>query len=405
MTAERPDMIHVLFIDDEETREKMAQIRELTDSGVLGRLRHPEEVDDMDLTWADVVVVDYFLEHWQERDGASSPARRPLDGIAAIASMRSSLLPKLHDRGKGSPVRPVAFALLSGHLPEASFNLPTAVIRHVFSRENGIEWAFQRDEIGTAAFGNQLASLGDAVRLLSAGSPWRSEEAAVELDRLLGLTSVESEGADARNWIDRARDEVLSCHPPIHELSARTHGLVMLRWLLHRVLPYPTFLLDENQLCARLRVDNLATPGTTRPNPLEDALREVEYVGALHQFHGRRWWRAGVEDWLYRRTDGNSGSSEAVARVAIDLGARRETAWQRPVVVIDESLAARPRFAEADEVVRVLPDDWPVYADAAYAAIEDVLASDLLASLVAPEDRDIVEDKRASAIDDEPGSL
>lgn len=388
----QPREIRTLFVDDDDSSNKRAQISELASFGINGRLLHPEEIEDEDLNWAHIVVVDYFLTHWEERNAIHSPARRPFDGIAAIASMRSSLLPDLDERGRGAPLRPVAFALLSSHLSEASFDLPASVVGHVFARENGIEWAFGRSEIGTRLFGTQLADLGAAVQHLTDGLPWNADAAPNELDRLLGL--VEGRGGEPpARWIDQARDEVLACHPPIHELGARTHGQVMLRWLLHRVLPYPTFLINEQQLCARLRVDALAAGGAPHPSHLETALKQVEYTGALRHFGGRRWWRAGVEDWLYRETKGNSGATDTVSSLATSLGAQRSTEWRHPVVVIDETLAARAKFEEVDQVVRVLPDDWPVYADSAYAAISDVLSSDFLRSLVAPDDRDIVEEE------------
>src|SRR5204863_143836 len=55
-------------------------------------------------------------------------------------------------------------------------------------------------------------------------------------------------------WGSRAAADVETCHPPIHEWAASTHGMALLRWLLHQVLPYPSFLWEDRYLAARLCV-------------------------------------------------------------------------------------------------------------------------------------------------------
>ena len=128
-----------------------------------------------------------FLTHWPERD-VDSVARSPQNGLAAIASMRSTLLPPLAERGEGAAPPPaVAFALWSGNLQEASFNLPSEVLPHVFSRENNLEWAFRRDQLLDGTAGEQVALLAHAVRQLP--SRWPAEQAGAEtqLFAMLGL--------------------------------------------------------------------------------------------------------------------------------------------------------------------------------------------------------------------------
>lgn len=378
---------HVLFVDDDELANQQQLQAALAQHDVEVRLRPPEEVYRTDLLWADLVVVDYFLTDWPERD-LDSVARSPQDGLAAIGSMRSTLLPPLAERGPGSaPPQAVAFALWSANLPEASFNLPSEVLPHVFSRENNLEWAFRRDQLRAGPAGRQVALLAHAVRELPAR--WPAEQAAAEsqLFTMLRLPDQDTaELASAGFWRSDARQEVLDCRPPLHELSARSHGLALVRWLLHRIFPYPCFLLDDLQLRARLRVDALEG-GEAVDVPLMEVLAPYCYTGIMAGFDGRRWWRAGIEDWLFNATNGQSGNPRLVAEVALRHGARTDRTWLRPVVVISGDLARSEEFAEVEDTVRVRPDDWPVFADTAYARRTEVVDDPDLRALVDPVDR------------------
>ncbi|MEV8375207.1 hypothetical protein AB0P21_20910 [Kribbella sp. NPDC056861] len=374
----------VLFVDDGDLTETSVTEEALGVSSLQTRIRHPEEVNATDLGWADLVVVDYFLEDWQERDAAASAARAPMNGLAVAATLRSSLLPSLRARReyKELPVRPVAFALWSGNLAEASFGLPEVVLPHVFSRENNLEWAFRRQDL-LSGEGDNLLALARAVATLPEVWSSREGESAGQLWRLLGLRS------DGNDWSHQAETDVLDCRPPLHELGERSRGLVLLRWLLHRIFPYPCFLMDERQLCVRLRVESLPEDGSDGDG-LRPALVPYEYTGTLAGFGGKRWWRAGVEEWLFQQTEGAAGDSRAVAELAKDLGAKTEREWLRPVIVITEDLARADGLVEVEQSVRVRPDDWPPYADDAFARIEDVTRHSTLMALVNPADRYLI---------------
>lgn len=374
------DLPRVLFVDD-GTSTTVGGLREvLGPERVALSLIHPEEVGDHDLLRSDLVVVDYFLDDWAERDAVSAAPRAPRDGLAVAAALRSRLLPPRDQRASGvADVHPVAFALWSAHLEAATFQLPSAVRAHVFARENNLEWAFVRERITSGEAAVQLEELARAVKTLPERWPGRSAgQAAVDL--LASRLAVPE-----RDWAELAVEQVLECRPPVFELSERTHGLVLLRWLLHRILPYPTFLLDEHYLCARLRLDALPE------NPAVELLQELaaaQYTGLLNNFDGRRWWRAGVEHWLWEVTDGRSGNPEAVRIAATRRGgvARRE--WHQPVVVTGPDLERRSDLLEIGDTVRLRPDDWPPFADEAYAEITQAKAEPSLAAIVDVADRD-----------------
>lgn len=380
---------HVLFVDDSELADPL-RLRNLFEPvGIVSRLRHPEATIRSDLEWADLVVVDYFLSSWSERDETDSVARSPFDGLAVAATMRSALLPGLNDRHPGTvPDRTVAFALWSSNLKEASFELPTVVLPHVFARDNNLEWAFRRGDIESGEGVNQIALLARAVTELP--HSWPANRSGAE-QQLFSMLSIEE--ASEGYWIMDAQTDVLACRPPMHELSARSHGLAVVRWILHRILPYPCFLIDELQLRARLRVDSL-TGGYAEAGELLDLLEPYLYRGVLSGFAGPRWWRAGVEDWLFNETQGESGSPKAVVEAAFRGGAVARTRWLRPVVVIDGDLARSNVFAEVEDTVRVRPDDWPVYADDAYALRSAARDDPALAALVDPADRDLLDPPR-----------
>jgi hypothetical protein len=383
---------HVLFVDDSDQVDPAQLQTTLRPHGVEVRLRHPEETLRSDLDWADLVVVDYFLTSWPERDDTASVARAPYNGLAAAAAMRSALLPALTERGPGSVLpRSVAFALWSSNLTEATFDLPEVVLPHVFSRENNLEWAFRRDDLLYEQGGRQIALLAQSVTQLPDRWPPRTSEAERQLMTMLSLVSAESDAASEQDlWHEDARREVLDCRPPLHELSERSHGLALLRWLLHRILPYPCFLLDDRQLCARLRVEAIEG-GESTDLPLLEALEPYRYAGTLAGFDGRRWWRAGVEDWIFNATNGQSGNPRAVAALALRHGAATARPWLRPVLVINGDLVRSPDFAEVEQTVRVRPDDWPVYADDAYALRAEASEDQGLRALVEPPDRPLLD--------------
>jgi len=376
----------LLFVDDTSVTSEHTLRELLTPEGVDVRLRHPENLTMRDLQRAHLVVVDYFLSDWSERD-ESAPARAPRDGLAVAGNLRSLLLPKLGGREMGpDEVPPVAFALWSAHLQEATFELPEALREHVFARENNLEWAFSRESITSGTAVPQLADLARAVHLLP--EQWPSRENGLDaIDALLSLLDLAT--TSLVPWQERGRDQMLSCHPPVFELSERSHGLVILRWLLHRILPYPTFLIDRQYLQARLRVDALPDDADA---PLWTELGRARYTGILRRFGGDRWWRAGVESWLWRATDGQSGDSQAVAALAASLGATAERPWRQPVIVMGPDYRRGTSPVELEETVRLRPDDWPPYADTAFAERSAAQEAPRLGALVDTSDRHVLDD-------------
>jgi hypothetical protein len=140
-----------------------------------------------------------------------------------------------------------------------------------------------------------------------------------------------------------------------------------LRWALHRIFPYPTFLLDEAHLAARLRVSLKSLRAVADSREFSELFGAARYTGQLASFLGPRWWRAGVENAIY----------EATAEAPGDLGALREVLAKIPSIeivyatrlfpVLGEQFKTINELALEDAVVEVRPDDWPPFADEAWA--------------------------------------
>ena len=372
---------HVLFIDDEDGTSKSLLRDLLAPHGLDFRILHPEEVQQADIDRAKVVVIDYFLSEWEERDALPSLARAPRNGLAVAATLRSTQLPELSDRRPGQyPRRPIAFALWSGHLSQASFHLPDVVLPHAFSRENNLEWAFRRTELVTAQGAQKLADLCLAV---DAAELWTSHVDGIDQLRSFLALTAEFSGT----WYEEAVEAVLACRPPLRELATSTHGMALVRWMLHRIVPYPTFLMSEQEVVVRLSI-----AGNIRDfSKLEEALTPLRYRGNLSNFSGPRWWRVGVEEWLYETTSGLSSNASAIRAAMASLGAEIKHLAARPVLTLGADMSYESEPSDVDDVVRIQPEDWPPYAEPAYARIDLALMDEDVRKMVDPVDKDILE--------------
>jgi hypothetical protein len=154
-------------------------------------------------------------------------------------------------------------------------------------------------------------------------------------------------------------------------------------------MPYPCFLLDAHYLAAKLRVtyDSFAS-AMTQGTGLRDVLEGLRYKGILSGFLGDRWWRSAVESFVWDLTDGNPFDPALVrSQLATKSGVELEPCGPvQPVVCIDQDYRKLPTFFDIDGVVRVLLDDWPPYADKAWAPLEVAREHATLRALVASED-------------------
>ncbi|HWO25838.1 MAG TPA: hypothetical protein VNO30_44190 [Kofleriaceae bacterium] len=362
----------VLVIDDEPG---LVNLR--PEVGFTLRALHPSELTADLLAEADLVLIDHALKNWTFE--VEPPyACLPDDGVALAGIVRAHLR-SMHDAS------PAAVALYSGALKDLT--LEAEPQEHLVAMAFGLEWAFaktQRPEFPELSI--QVKVLVDAVSALP--RKWDDDDPdklANQVKQLLGIDGVPFAGG--------AFAEVERCRPPMHHLSEWTSGLAMLRWLLHRVLPYPCFLLNHSQLALRLRVDEgwlseHLKPGTS----LFKALDQARYSGALAGFIGERWWWTGC-GFLIREAVGAPLSSlnqiHDWLRATSGVDTKRLEVEQ-PVLTFDAD-GYFTGVRGLKECVRIQPDNWPSYAEEPWCVREQARADPALKRLVVTADLDLVE--------------
>lgn len=373
----------ILIVDDEEG--ELGPIRQRFEKAGVGvRVSSPEEVTWQQVIDANVVLVDFQLQDWireTERLVAQNEpiGRLPADGLALASVLRR------HVQDRENP--PTAFVILTGQISSLADPVPGEYRNHALARINNLEWVFEKNA-PTADLVRQVMSLSQAIKHLPRGWPDQEGHSQSLLLKLLRAGTTDDEDA-------AVVEDVLRCLPPLHEISEWSHGITVLRWLLHRILPYPSFLLNSQYLAARLGLDDAALKAelANTNSGLRAALAEggCEYKGVLHDFDGLRWWRAKVELFLWQNIGGRSSNLDAVREFVNSLVegdlAPSNPAYH-PVVCIDKEYRAVQGFSSIDNAARLQPDDWPPYAGAAWGSLEQVRESDKLRSMVVDADRE-----------------
>ena len=366
----------ILIVDDGDTNQ-----HELGLSGLaLTRPRHPRDVIAADLEWADLVLMDFILKDWSERDELEQVALQPRNGLALAAVLREHA-----DATSSGGYSYTAFAIHSAHIGDISKRLHTTNrTPNVVARLNNLEWAF--DKADTSRFVNS-AALAAAVRQIS--DVWHTVETGGIEAAMAGPLQLNANEA----WSERAANDVVLCQIPLSDFSAGTSGLLFLRWILHGITPYPTFLLGVHWVAARLRI----SPESLRrvlsgSSKLACDLDACRYTGVLATFHGSRWWRAAVDQYVWDLRAAGAREPEAFHS---QLEERAGTSLSRveevsPVVCVDRELKPCDGLHDLEEVVRIVPDLWPAYADPAYAQVDVVREAADLRSIVHPLDRERV---------------
>lgn len=363
----------VLHVDDKPDDLRLWEEQVDEAKAIELAVHHPEAVTEEELCRASLVLVDLKLEDWRAREDAGSLALQPVNGLALLAILQEKAL-------ELAPEKPRAFALYTAVIQDVARGLPHQP--HILSRAHNLEWIFEKN----GGHGNRLADRARKVAALAAAvhvlpTPWPAdspEEAAIALSEWLGLPS------DVP-WHDAAWRGIRLCHPPLHEFAQHTHGIGILQWTLHRILPYPTFLLDEEHLAARLRVTLESLRSSL--DSLRGLFSEAEYHGQLCSFLGFRWWRAGIEAKLFELTADAPGDLEALREALKEKVPILESVRQsRLFPVLDKEFRLKDRLATQDEVVEIVPDDWPPFADEAWALRVDLEDSPRLKAIAVDEE-------------------
>jgi len=335
-------------------------------------VRHPNDVSAQDLVDARAVLVDVKLDSWPERDNLTTLSLKPANGLALIAVLQEHAYELSKDTAR-------AFALYTAVLKELARGLVPRP--HIVARAHNLEWVFDKAEAAPSRIA-QVTQLAAAVEALP--QPWPGdslEKATSALGAWLALPGQVS-------WHEAAWRSVLRCRPPMHEFAEHTHGIGVLRWMLHRILPYPCFLLDDVHLAARLRVSVLSL---RRELDTETALRDLfapaVYGGQLNQFLGRRWWRSAIDAVVFDLAKDDPANLDLLHSQLKDKASTIEFFdGGLAFPVIDSEYRVKDTLAGPKDVVEVVPDNWPPFADSAWALRSDVEGAPDLKAIALLED-------------------
>lgn len=369
----------VLLVDDDPNQEAFALA--LSGYGVEAKHVLPDDLMANDLDRACLVLIDEFIANWNAREVVKDDVGLFVrDGVALAAVLRSAL----DRRGPSHEMTPrprnTALVLRTGHLEVLAAGTPAFIRPMTVASRHDLEWVAEKRQVDADTLA-RFASL--AVAIESLPKDWGDPtDPSAQLD-WLGLTQ--------QPWRGDAIAQIELCRPPWTVLAATSAGRRWLSWFLQRILPFPTFLVDDRRAASYLGL---------RPSALDDLLGGdgdvadvlgfAEYTGQLAAFAGRRWWRAGiaaVKQLALETADGRA--AEDIARALAELhGSSIETlGMQRPVFQIDADYNVVGEPIEITEAVRLQPDGWPSYADDPWLANASVDAEDSLAKLIVIDDR------------------
>ena len=365
-TTNRPS---ILVIDDKEQDSQTAALG-LSDKATT-TLVHPQDVEIAQLENADLVLVDYQLDNWSERE-AQPVSLRPTTGMALAVVLREHV-----DRLQKATL--TAFALHTGHLENIQGRLPPATAQHVVARMNNLEWVFKKEDPHRY---EQMVLLAEAIRQLPNQWPKDMDGFNPTVGQLLAMDK--DAGSFERCWHD-----VKSCRLPADDLVERAHGILFVRWLLHQILPYPCFLWETHWVAARLQISvdalNDVLAGSGR---LSDDLGSMRYSGILAGFLGDRWWRGALEDYVWELAGGGSAQGQTLRdELNKRAGKILDPIEDNPAVVcLDTELAPTGDFLSPMDAVILRPDHWPPFADSAWMDIQTLRDNPTLLPMVDPLD-------------------
>lgn len=366
-TKTKKNSLCILIVDDQLEQAKATALSFPSSATTIART--PDEVTEADLQCAHLALIDFVLDEW-DADDSRSLAEHPANGVALAAVLRSHLAPDTR----------TAFALHSGKLDGLSGGLSVDCHLHSIARLNNVEWVFsKKNSDNERPLRDQAVSLAKAMYALPKNWPTKQpKQIQTTVEELLGLGK--------SDWAAHAWKQVEECHPPIHELSPPTYAITFVRWLLTSILPYSTFLWDYRHLAARLRVSPASLKkGLESDSKLAKKLSPFEYTGILSDFLDRRWWRPGIEHFLWQETKAKPFDVDGLNSVTKKLSAKLEsTHFLEPVVAFDEKLRATDELVELSEAVELYPDGWPSYAGRPWAPRSVADHDSQLSSLMAP---------------------
>lgn len=377
----QPETPTILLIDDDSGH--LRAVVEALHGAVQIITRTPGEVWYDTLRGLDLILIDWLLEDWPGRRGVA-PTMSPADGVAVAGVLRSVFR---HEKQLAESDQPL-LVLWSGQLETLGEGLPAETPAHLIARRHGVDWIFAKEKI----FEDINGAANRLIALAKARAELRDVKGSAGeiVQQLLKVESLR-EGSMQQ----RTLEDIEAAFPPGQEQLDSTAGLGFIRWLLHRILPYPCFLSDEIHLATRLgcTVDSFRNSLQTSAE-FGGLLESLKYVGLLDLFSGPRWWRAGLELKLWELTKGDPFNTSYILEVLNrDFGLELQALMiEVPVVCVDATLNHSLAPRALNETVRIQPEYWPAYAEEARAPIDLAKGDKFIHSLVIAKDVQLVDE-------------
>ena len=376
--------LRVLIIDDDDMEAFVALLRS---RGLSALHVTPDELEEAHLEDVQVVLVYEYLNKWARRESVVDAVGLYVrDGIALAAVLRSHLDNRGPAENVAAAPKDTSIVLRTGRLDVLAAGTPRYMQPVTVSRQHDLEWAVRKEDEGTEAAIAAIEALASAV--LTLPKQWNG----IGTERLCDWL-----GLGAQAWKEAALEQIEECRPPWSVLAASSAGRKWIAWFLQRILPFPTFLIDDLRAAAYLGLSGPALDVLLENEGIVgEMLQSSLYVGELSKFGGRRWWRAGLQQLKSEMIAFSSGRNADSIYLAvekqsgIDLNSYR-LGVNFPVFQIGEDYSVLDKPIEIDRAVRLQPDEWPSYADDPWLDSRRLEHSEL-AELVLGDDRFIMKD-------------
>ena len=328
---------------------------------------------------ADTWLFDFFFSE----SAAMHPDDLVENGLSLFHKWRRSV----------GTARPVT-AVISGHLESALGHVEPLGRSHINAKLLGVEWVGSKDDGSVIdkliVLSNASAAIAASFeRLPSTEMPHRRQDfgSALATHTLCSEILLVPPDADwaptARRHVDHARPPRIVPPPPGFGTSR-----LIIAWLLHHVLPYPSFLLSDAHAAARLKL----TPGDFRTLAAVDAsdrnanaLNPILYRGPLSSFETRRWWRAGIDNLSWSLQQSANGYPSAVRELASGRDLELLN-MPEPVVLSDPDLVETEQIVDSDTCVRAADEHFPPDVAPAWVTKDSVFNDRELRAKVILED-------------------
>ncbi len=241
--------------------------------------------------------------------------------------------------------------------------------RHVIALRNGVEWVADKSAEGTTT---EILTLADAVIGVRRHVAALTQASAAEWVDLFAKRVLKLPAKP--QWRTAASRDVSQWRPPSGN-GEDDEGLAreVVGWMTRQVLAYPSFLISQAHVAARLRVSLASLRlAISAQSDLSRALDRCAYNGVLGDFLGPRYWSAGI-DALAWDVD-HAGSDRRMLLDQLSSGVRLEHLDYHDVVVVsDASLVEIDELAPMRSCVRAADENFPPSAPPAWLRIADVV--------------------------------